>query len=489
MNWLNRLYVKWSLTLITLFVLLGIATIWLTRDAMDRYSREVTQVLNASIAMYVTGELKMINDGAANTEALKQLAHHAMIINPSVEVYLLDTHGKVISHSVDDTLQKNSVDLVPVAAFLQPDSRMPIFGDDPRTGEQDKVFSVSPVLTDGVLEGYVYVVLEGKKRADLEAAMVNSPVFQANMQALIGCLLAGLLLALILFLRLSHRLGKLTRNANTFYQQHLEPKQAARPAHDEIDQLHQAFDAMQARIDSQMEMIKQSDAMRRELMSHISHDLRTPLTNMLGYIETLLLKADKLEPAEQKHYLEITRRHGKRLGTLIADLFELAKLDSNAIQPQLEPFSMAELVQDIVQDFQLKAETRKVQLKLSERMPEAQVTADIRLIERVIANLIDNALNHTQAGGAILIDIKNEPSGVRVRISDTGEGINPNDLPFIFDRFFHSQNRQEEDLKSTGLGLAIVKRILDLHDARISVDSELNQGTTFTFLLPCPALS
>lgn len=488
MNLFNRLYVKWSLALILLFLLLGVATIYLTRNAMDRYSQEVTQQLNASIAMYVTSELKMIDDGVANSDALKQLAHHAMIINPSVEVYLLDAQGQVISHVLEGIPTKQQVELTPIQAFLQEGARLPIFGDDPRTGESNKVFSVSEVRSDGRLEGYVYVVLEGKKRADLEAAIYNSPVFQSNVLALAGCLLAGLAFSLILFLRLSRRIGRLTHKAHTCYRQHTDASETATRSQDEIGQLYQAFDAMQARIDSQIEQIRQSDEMRRELMTHISHDLRTPLTNMLGYIETLILKAESLSPAQQQQYLEITRNHGNRLGALISDLFELAKLDSNAIEPQLEPFSLAELVQDIVQDFQLKAETRKIHLKLSEQMADAHVTADIRLIERVIANLLDNALHHTAAGGSIQIDVQREAGGARVKISDTGEGISPHDLPYIFDRFFHSRNREEEDLKSTGLGLAIVKRILDLHEKQISVSSQLKKGTTFTFVLPTPAL-
>lgn len=197
----------------------------------------------------------------------------------------------------------------------------------------------------------------------------------------------------------------------------------------ELECLESAFAAMQERIRNQVQQIRQSDEMRRELIANISHDLRTPLTNMLGYIETLLLKGESLAPAQQQQYLEITRNHGQKQGRLIADLFELAKLDGGAVQAQRETFSIAELIHDVVQDFALQAERNKVTVQVQGDLDQAWVCADIRLMERVLENLLDNAL------------------------------------------------------KSTGLGLAIVKRILDLHRSTIDVTSHLSQGTTFEFVL------
>ncbi len=248
-------------------------------------------------------------------------------------------------------------------------------------------------------------------------------------------------------------------------------------------QLEGAIDAMQQRIVRQMAQIREADDMRRELIANISHDLRTPLTNMLGYIETLLLKQGQLDAQQQSHYLTITRNHGRRLSRLVADLFELAKLDSRAIEPHKEPFSLAELAQDVVQDFSMRAEQQGVSLELSGDMNNTQVNADIHLIERVLENLLDNALRHTPKDGKIRILLQRQQDGVRCSISDTGEGIAEQDIPHVFNRFFHVRDNKQDELTSTGLGLAIVKRILDLHFSRIKVESRLHQGTTFAFEL------
>ena len=126
-------------------------------------------------------------------------------------------------------------------------------------------------------------------------------------------------------------------------------------------------------------------------------------------------------------------------------------------------------------------------MKIDISQPEAQVLADIRLIERVFENLLENALRYTPEYGHIVVALKSQESGVQVTISDDGSGISEEVLPHIFDRFFHSNEGTQQDMQSTGLGLAIVKRSLELHDTAISVSSKLKKGTEFSFSLPTPA--
>ena len=256
---------------------------------------------------------------------------------------------------------------------------------------------------------------------------------------------------------------------------------------DEIGQLREAFSGMANKIREQFEGLKETDRLRRELVSNVSHDLRTPLASMHGYVETLLLKNDTLNESERRRYLEITRKHSLRLGQLIGDLFELSKLDSASIKPTLETFSLAELLQDVTQEFELQAEQKGIDIVVNAQDGSSMVHADIGLMQRVLENLLRNAVRYTPQGGTISISLDRKPGCVAVAVADTGCGIAEHELDRIFDRFYRSEQGEEERTNSAGLGLAIVKRILDLHGSRITVDSIVNQGTRFEFDVPARA--
>ena len=205
---------------------------------------------------------------------------------------------------------------------------------------------------------------------------------------------------------------------------------------------------------------------------------------MQGYLETLIIKGENLPEEDRDRYLRIARRHTVRLGSLIGDLFELSKLDSANVTPHLESFSVPELVQDIAQEFQLEAERKEITILLNLDANPAFTICDIGLIQRVLENLVRNAIRFTPAGGEVTLSISERPQSVAVAVSDTGPGIPDTEIPRIFDRFYRSEQGEESRSDSSGLGLAIVKRILDLHESRITVVSKVNAGTRFEFELP-----
>ena len=312
-------------------------------------------------------------------------------------------------------------------------------------------------------------------------------------------MIGGFLAGLLVFSLLTRRLTRLTQKVEAFSNIAMDPQ--ADPAAlslatesgdnngDEISKLNAAFAAMAAKIREQLEALQENDRLRRELISNVSHDLRTPLAILHGYVDTLLLKNDELDAAERQRYLEITRKHSKRLGELIGDLFELAKLDSGSMPLSLETFSLAELLHDVVKDFELEAKRRGIRLSLDGEPERALVSADIGLLQRVLENLIRNALDYTPEGGSITLDISARKQAVAVTVADTGCGIPEDQIDNIFDRYFSGDHGQPSSGQSNGLGLAIVKRILDLHGSRITVSSTMNQGTRFEFSLPTSAVA
>jgi signal transduction histidine kinase len=305
--------------------------------------------------------------------------------------------------------------------------------------------------------------------------------------AAVAIVLVTAIIGLLVFGLLTRRLKKLSvemrRVSNSGFE--LAPEyDLSAGGGDEIDQLAQSFVTMSGRIKDQLAQLRENDNLRRELVSNISHDLRTPLSSMQGYLETLIIKGEELSQEEREKYLKIARKHTVRLGSLIADLFELSKLDSASVTPQLEHFSIPELVQDIAQEFQLEAERKGIVLTLDLASNSALTIGDIGLIQRVLENLVRNAIRFTPVGGEVTLSISERPQAVAVAVSDTGAGIPDQDIPRIFDRVYRSSNGENSLSDSSGLGLAIVKRILDLHESRITVSSKVDAGTRFEFELP-----
>ncbi len=485
---MNSLFAKLSLALLVIVGLMGSAFFVVDRINTQMYYEELTQSLNAPIAMYVTGQRDLISNGNPDLDSLRELAAHAMVINPTAEIYLIDTHGKILGHDLpDDTVLRRQIDLAPVKALIAGETPMPIRGDDPRSGSKRKVFSAAEVVWDGELQGYLYVVLGGQTYEALADDIGSSYVGKFSVVTAVVIVVFTAAIGLLVFGLLTRRLKNLSIEMRRVSESGFERSPNIEPSRrrgDEIDQLGQSFATMSARIKDQLEQLKENDRLRRELVSNISHDLRTPLSAMQGYVETLIIKGDSLPADERDRYLRIARRHTVRLGTLIGDLFELSKLDSASVTPQLEAFSLAELVQDIAMEFQLDSEQKDVSLQIDVASAAALTIGDIGLIQRVLENLVRNAIRFTPSGGEVTISIAERPRALAVAVSDTGPGIPQKDLPRIFDRFYRAVHGEEARSDSSGLGLAIVKRILDLHESRITVESKVDAGTRFEFELP-----
>jgi signal transduction histidine kinase len=211
------------------------------------------------------------------------------------------------------------------------------------------------------------------------------------------------------------------------------------------------------------------------------------LASRQAYIDTLIIKDDALDTGTLRQYLEIACRHATHLNRLIQDLLELAILDSRSVPPEFEQFLLAELIHDVVQEFELQARHANVALEVNPPDESVSVYADISLIQRVLENLVGNALKHTPAGGKVSISVQRSAAAVGVSVADTGPGIAEEALPHIFDRFYKAGHQDERARGSMGLGLAITKRILELHSSQISVVSKERQGTRFHFDLPVEA--
>ncbi|MBE9502947.1 MAG: HAMP domain-containing protein [Proteobacteria bacterium] len=487
---IKTLYGKIVLILSALFFIVGLLYLLLTLFTTRLYIQEGAQRLNHDLAAYLVSQKFFIQEGKVNKPALKESFDMLMKINHNIEVYLLDPKGKILAYSAPEgKVKRKEVSLTPISQFLDPAHALPLLGDDPRDSKGQKVFSVSPIPLKGPVEGYLYVILGSEKYDTVAHMLQKNYVLRLSTWGTIAGLFIIFITGLYIFRRLTRRLGRLATAMETFKESDFrEPFSfsplSSRVSDDEIDRLSVIFEEMSLRINDQVNKIRQTDTLRRELVSNVSHDLRTPLATLQGYLETVLLKGGESLSKEHQEYLNTALKHSKRLGKLVSELFDLAKLDSREIQINCEPFHPGELVQDITQKFKLMADKKQVNLETKFQKDLPFVYADIGLIERAIQNLLENAIRHTKVGGTISLILLPGESKITVQVSDTGCGIAEADIPFIFDRFYTAKKVGPKDPDSTGLGLAITRRIVELHGSHIEVQSELNSGTTFTFPLP-----
>jgi len=484
---MKSLHARLVAVLLGLLLFLGAVLITINFYSTKRYEEEVVQRLNRSLASSLVAEDVLLVNGEVNERALEHVFHTLMVINPSIEVYLLDLEGRVVQHSAPPgRVLRDSIDIEPIKAFLAEGAELPILGDDPRDENRHKIFSASVIMVEDRYEGYLYVVLASEAYDSVVQRLQGSHILRLSVLVTSLALVLAAVAGVVLFSHLTRRLRTLADVMDTFRRSDFSTpvRLEKRPGNgDEIDILTETFESMSDRIIQQVRTLKQTDELRRELVANVSHDLRTPLASLAGYIETLQLKEGRLTDEERDQYLAVARRQSERLATLVEELFELARLESRDMEPELEPFPLPELVQDVVMGFRLEAENKGVTLDLERPDEVPLVSADIGLIQRALQNLIGNALTHTEEGGRVSIVIEPIPDKVAVRIEDTGCGIPDEELKQIFDRFYQARNHGEKQSTAGGLGLAIVKRILELHGSAVEAASTVGEGTVFTFSL------
>jgi signal transduction histidine kinase len=484
----RTLSAKLTLALIAILAVTGAAWIALTLTSTRLYQEEVDQSLNAPLAQYIADAYPLIQGGEANHPVLKELFDKLMVINPRIEVYLLDGDGRILAFSAEDgRVKRKTVNMDPIRAWLAGPDMLPLRGDDPRDPARQKPFTAAPVKDGDALAGYLYVVLGGEKYDSVAGMVSESLIVRLSLFAGGLGLLAALAAGMLSFAWLTRRLRRLTQAVDRFRDDSFEsPMRLAgwRRGGDEIDRLGVTVEEMSQRIADQIEQLRQADAARRDMVANISHDLRTPLASLQGYLETLLMKEDSFSPEEKHKYIDLAARQGDRLSRLVTELFELTMLDSTGTRLNFEPFSLPELVQDVTQKFQPQAERRNMTLELDMPASAPFVRADIGLIERVLENLIENAIKYTPEGGTVSLSLVPDADGIEARIADTGPGIPEADRDRIFERFYRVEKSRADAPEGAGLGLAITRRILQLHDSPIAVESTPGHGAAFSFRLP-----
>jgi len=445
-----------------------------------QYFQETTQRLNANVADHLVAEVKPFVDGKVNKESLHVIMHSMMAVNPGLEVYLLDPDGNILEYVVlDKKVKLDRVDLVPIKNFIAQENEQLIWGENPRIPESKTIFSATSVEQDGTLQGYVYIVLLSEEYENVTGALWSSYLLRTGTFAFTLTLFATLLIGLFIIWLLTKNLRKIINVVSRFEKGDLNAR-IDENFKGEMALLSNTFNSMASTILQNIDDLKQIDVLRKELIANVSHDLRTPISVISGYIETLNMKQENLSVVEREKYMATIMKSLEKLKRLVNDLFELSKLEARQINPNKEAFAIKEILSETFQKYQVLASNKNITLE-ADITKAPMVYADLSMIERVIQNLMDNAIKYTPENGKVELElIETDRNDVEINIKNSGAGIPQEDLPNIFDRYYKGAHHNG----STGLGLAIVKNILDIHEAPIKVSSIIDQYTSFSFSLP-----
>ena len=478
----SRFGVRVSALFLALLLVLGLAVMALTAQSARDAVAAADQALHLDLAADLAPRFQPHLDAGIDSVAIAGIIGGLTQVNRRADVYLLGSEGMVKSW-FSDARGRPLEPMIETAALdaLMGGAPPPVLGPDPARPGESRPFSVAPISIMGEPGCYLYVILQGERYDDAAAALWPSALGSAAARGLLLALALTALVGVVAFLGMTRRLHRLTETVTAVERGALAVR-ADESGADEVGVLGRAFNRMAARIEDQLDALRRTDRQRRDLIANVSHDLRSPLASLRGYLETLSMRGDRATPGERREHVARALRASERLTGLVSDLFDLARFDAAEVRARLEPTSLADLAADAVADRRAEAARRDVRLRVraEDNLPLADL--DPGLVDRAVGNLVDNALRHTPPGGAVEVEVaRADASALSVAVRDTGEGIAPEMLPRVFDRFVRADESRSSS--GAGLGLAIVKRIAELHGGAVRVESTLGAGSTFSLVL------
>jgi len=464
---------------------MGIAFVLLS-SILSRHDADiVSQAVNRNLANQVLVENPLLTNGRIDDALVSQSFDYLMRVNPSIEAYLIDLDGTIRNFSAEPSkVKRTSVSVEPIVEFLAKPDKFPILGDDPRSTDKTKVFSVTPLVADGVSLGYLYVVLRGENVDLVQRVLNRSRAARSTALAVSLSMLGGLITSLLLFGFLGRRLTSLADRIAMFELPASKPGLhnaiASERPKDEVQLLESTFESMSTRIREQLHELADTDESRRALIARVSHDLRTPLSVLRTHIESLELRYPGLTHEQRLRHINTANREIVHLNKLVDDLFDLSRLEARERSIETEPVCLSDLVQDIVNKHRLRASEVGVELFCEVGDDFLWTEGEISSIERMLDNLVTNAIQYSPPGKSVYVGLHSTGTCLELVVQDQGPGIPEQDRGQVFEPFFRTSHSLKD---GTGLGLSIAKRVAEIHRGTIQV-IESDMGARLMVRLP-----
>jgi signal transduction histidine kinase len=500
---------KIALTIFLTGLLTAVGVLVTVLLAFQRFEHESTYYrADAFLQRVVTLHPDILAMQERFPEEFTGFLRNLVLFEPDTQLYVLGNDGTVLASTGDVQLPPGfKVALRPVMEAIGAMPMPYVLGDDPERMDASAVIAARPlrravIRNESSVAGYLYLVSHKPNLPEGRWAVLKSTLAQPSLISILAVVALTTLLAAWVTAAVTRPLARLTALVSAVTQGGLE-KAAAQPAalpelapsdsRDEFGQLGKGISAMLATLHTQWRTLRQLDHFRREGVSNLSHDLRSPLTATAACLETLENRwAGDEARAADRQLVEVARRNTHNAARLVQSLGDLAQLDEPAFKLRSEVMDVAELLDDVALRFTERAARQGVRIAGGAEGaaptpgPAPLAAVDVELFERAIANLVDNALKFCPAGATITLAAVATGDEVQVSVSDTGPGIPAADLPHLFDRFYQSRQSVAPATGEggKGLGLAIVKRIVELHGGRVDVTSLAGAGTRVLLVLP-----
>lgn len=448
--------------LVTVLSLLFIVITYLTTREFYQSS---TQLVNKDVAAHIAEFTSPFQDTGINKQVADSVFYNAMVLNPGIEVYFLDTTGNIMYyHSPDSAIKLRYIPLKNIKQHIQSGGADYIKGPDPKDPSTQKVFSAAEVISNNKKLGYIYVILGGNEYINASRIMFNSRISSLVIIVFGAIIILSVILSFWYINRLQRSFKKIIFVLNKYMNGDLNVRFAI-DQNDEFSPITLSFNKLAALLSYNIDKLKKTEQERKDFIATISHDLRTPLSVAKGYTETALEKINKGEVSKPEidGFIQLVHKKLQQIEIMVKDLFELSRMESVHFTPNRELFIFSEVLREMYALYEEKATEKNIKMRCEGGEDMSWINADIRMMERVIQNLFDNAIKYTPANGNIHVALANEAGTLALSISNSGATLSDELLNWI--NLTSEQINIQSVIKpsNTGLGLLIVKKIIELH--------------------------
>lgn len=484
----RTIFQKMMAIFVTVLLVCFILTMSFFNIAVSRYViKQRTDVLNV-YGERITSALRILIENRPDSVSsfIFQNSLEGVAANTSSLIWIVDDRGNLLAYSsvpnqFADKLEysngiyrlTNPKQYSVQSAELQSETGT-FYGLFDKTGMQWLTVKIPFVFSDIEVNGSAFKGNVMMHTPVPEIQKTGSTILRMFIPAVLLSLFISIILVYFLSRRITNPLKQMTRVARRISAGEWQTKLSV-TGNDEVAMLADSFNHM-------VETLENLEKMRRDFIGNVSHELRTPMTSINGFIEGIL--DGTIPPEKQNEYLNIVKEEVKRLQRLVSDMLDIARMEAGELKVNITSFDICEIVRQSVIHLQQAIEEKNINFKANFDQESIIVMADRDAIQRVMINLLHNATKFTPEHGSISVSVRIAKGKALITVSDSGVGIDAEDLPYIFDRFHKADKSRSKDKTSVGLGLYIVKNILTAHHEEITVESAKDAGATFSFSLP-----